>query len=501
MKDVTTPNVLGRPKNGGVLFRNVMHLGMGQVATTALGFVLTAAIGRSFGPSDFGILYTILTVCGFVAFAIDWGQSTYVVREMARGRSDEAEFIGSALLIGTVGSVCAAALAGAIALASGYDPRVIALAPLAVLVGLPSSLYLRFGYVFRGRDEMGLDAMVIVIGKALTVAATLAALHWGGGLTAVILAQCVGGIGSLVTGVIVARWLGIKVKAPVFPIVTELLRAGPPIVAMQIMTALQPVTELFMLSSFTSPTVVGWYGASRTIFSIAISPGLILSAACFPKLSRASVSPADVRSVLDSTARLLFVVAAFVASALYLFVDNIVSIIYGIGNFEEASLILRMNAPFLPLFCLGFLFGSAVIASGKTKELAVVGGVGLIISSISNWFLIAACQARFGNGAVALVISSGLAEIFVVIAFAQLLPRGAVSKTLLLRFFRACVASIVTVLPLLAVSHLWIMFRLPLFFLTFAGVALVTKLVLPMDLKMALGYVRDGVDYLRKTVA
>ena len=75
-----------RKKNGRIA-HNVIFLGIGQIASTGLGFVLNAALGRSLGPSDFGVFYTVSTIYSFVGFAVDWGQNPYVIREIARGRS------------------------------------------------------------------------------------------------------------------------------------------------------------------------------------------------------------------------------------------------------------------------------------------------------------------------------------------------------------------------------------------------------------------------------
>jgi O-antigen/teichoic acid export membrane protein len=480
---------VNRKKNGRIA-RNVIFLGIGQIASTGLGFILNAALGRSLGPSDFGVFYTILTICSFVGFAIDWGQNAYVIREIARGRSDEPEFIGSAMLIGTAGSACAAMMAAAIALASGYDERIVYLAPLAVLLGIPSTLYQRFAYLFRGKDLMHIDVMASIAGRALTVAATVAILQFGGGVREAVLAQCVGGMGCLIIGAFIASKLGFKVRAPAYKVLHELIWAGAPIVASSMVAGLQPLIEVLMLSHLAGPVVVGWYGASRTIFGLLFSPALILASASLPELSRASLVVAELRRVLETTARPLLAAAAVSSSALYLFSHHLVAIIYGRGNFEQTSLILQLAAIFLPIFFLGALFGTAVTVIGKTKELAVIIWTNLITVAVLNWFLIGICQAYYGNGAIALVISSGLTEFLVVVSMIALLPKGAVGKATFLNIVRACITSICTIASLSAVQPLEVWFVGPLFLLAFTVLALATKLILPSDFLVALNYAR-----------
>jgi len=479
-------------KKKGRIASNVISLGIGQIASAGLGFILNASLGRWLGPSDFGVFFTIVTICGFFGFAIDWGQSAYVIRELSRGRSDEPEFLGSAMLIGALGSVCAAMLAIAFALLAGYDKRIIYLAPLAMLIGIPLTLYQRFAYLFRAKDLMHIDVVVSLVGRALTVAATLAFLQFGGGVTEAVLAQCAGGMGCLAIGTYIALTRGFELGAPTFKALRELISAGAPIVASSMVAGLQPLIEVLMLSHLAGPVVVGWYGAARTILGLLFSPALILTTATFPELSRASLVSTEFRLVLEKTLRPLLAVAVAASSGLYLFSHHLVAIIYGRGHFEQTALILQLAAIFFPTFFLGAFFGNAVTVIGKTHELAVVAWTNLTAMAILNWFLIGICQVQYHNGAIALVITSGLTELLVVLSYIALLPRGAVGKATLLNIVRAGITSICTIASLSAVQSLDVWFLGPLFVVTFTVVALVVKLILPSDLLVALSYARRG---------
>jgi O-antigen/teichoic acid export membrane protein len=480
---------VNRKKNGPIA-RNVLFLGIGQIASASLGFILNAAIGRSLGPSDFGVLYTILTICSFVGFAIDWGQNPYVIREVARGRPDEPAFIGSAMIVGTVGSVCAAILAAFIAWLSGYTQQIVYLTPVALLIGIPSTLYGRLGYFFRGKDLTHIDVMAGIAGRAITVIATIAVLQLGGGVREAVIAQGVGGTACLIVGVFVAFKIGFIIKAPTRKLLHELIWAGAPIVASSMVAGLQPLVEVFLLSHLAGSVVVGWYGASRTILGLLFSPGVILATASLPELSRASLVPSEFRRVLESTTRPLLAAATFSSSALYLFCHQIVAIIYGQGHFEETSLILKLGAIFLPTFFLAFLLGTALNVLGKTKELAIITWTNLIIGAALNWFLIGFCEAHYNNGAIALVISSGLTEFLVVASFIVLLPKGAFGRSTLLNVVRAAVAWISTVASITLVQSLPIWLAASFFLVAFTAASLMSRLILPSDFSIALNYVR-----------
>ena len=292
-------------------------------------------------------------------------------------------------------------------------------------------------------------------------------------------------------GEIAALRLDIKVAAPVIKVLRELLRHGAPLATFSLVIASQPFIEIMMLSALAGAAVVGWYGASNSILGIVTSPAMIMLAATFPELSRASRSLPDLRRIIDATGRVMFIAAAFTSSALYLFADHMVAIIYGHGRFVETASILRVSALFVPLLFLVFVLASAMNAVGRNKAMAVISIVRIAVCVVLNWLLIGYWQQRFGNGAIALVIIAGVAEIPAVIACLVLLPKGAVGSAVTLNVVRACVASLCTVVPLSMLQPLGLLYLTPLFALLFAVTAMVTRLVLPSDLRLALEMVRN----------
>lgn len=476
-----------------LLVRNVSHLGIGQVASTALGILQTAVVGRALEPAQLGILYTVFAISTFAYVIVDWGQGTYLVREMARGRIDESELIGSALVVRLATSVFSTVIAAAIALILGYDGHVVALTVLAMMAAFPSTLLGPVACSFRARNRMDLDASANIVAKAMTLIATFIALRLGGGLREVVLMGAVGGISMLLFGAIAAIRLDIKVKAPVMKSVRELVRHGAPITVFSLVIALQPFVEILLLSALTGPAVVGWFGAFRTTFGIVVSPALILVAASFPELSRASRSLPDLRRLIDATGRVLFIAAAFTSSALYLFAGDIIAIIYGHGRFEQTVSILRVGAVFIPLLFFGYVLASALTAVGRNKAMAVISVVRIAFCAVLNWLLVGYFQQRFGNGGIALVVVAGVAEIPTAIACWILLPRGAVGSNIILNMARSCIAALCTVVPLAMLQPLGLPYLVPLFALLFAVTAIGTRLVLLSDLRLVMEVARNRV--------
>src|SRR5262249_14166766 len=112
---------------------------------------------------------------------------------------------------------------------------------------------------------------------------------------------------------------------------------------------------------------------------------------------------------------------------------------------------------------------------------------------ILNWLLIGYWQQRFGNGAIALVVIAGLAEIPATIACLATLPKGAVGATTTLNLARGYIASFCTVVPLSLLQPIELLYLVPLFVVLFAMTVMVARLVLRSDLRLAMEVVRNRV--------
>jgi hypothetical protein len=152
-----------------------------------------------------------------------------------------------------------------------------------------------------------------------------------------------------------------------------------------------------------------------------------------------------------------------------------------------------VNAVFIPLLFLVLVLASAMNAVGRNKEMAVISIVRVAACAALNWLLIGYWQQKFGNGAIALVIIAGVAEIPATVACLIVLPKGAVGSTTMLSMIRACVASLCTVVPLWMLQPLGLFYLIPLYALLSVLMAMVTRLVLPSDLRLAWDIVRSRV--------
>lgn len=471
------------PSSGQKLAQNAFFLLAGQIASTALAVILSAALGRGLGVVEFGNYFLLMTAASFAYVAVEWGQSAYLVRESARRQEEAGKLLGGALAFRVFVGLAAALVTAGLLWVAGYDERMLSLALLAILCGLPLIVATAFTYVFRGRDRMDLEALVNVAAKAVTTACTVLVLLLGAGLSSVLLMQAVGGVVALGVAVVLARGIAITPERPDRAVITELAQGGAPIAVFFLALAIQPFLDALILAHLAPPQAVGWYGAARNIMNLLYVPAQILGTASFPELARVASSIPDLNRALKSSLRLLLGLAALGAVGTFLFADLAVSIIFGHGHFDPATVILQVFAPVLPLFFMDILFGTVLTALGKTKEIAVIKIISIAVSACLSLVLIPICQSQWGNGGIGLVLAFGAAEVMMLSAFLWLLPRGTVDRSALYDVVRAIFAAGGTGVIFWALPSLTPWLAVPGCVIVFLALALAGGLIRPGDLK------------------
>jgi O-antigen/teichoic acid export membrane protein len=432
------------------LARNAFHLGVGQVVTTAAAMMLSAAIARTLGAAEFGLLYLLTSFATFAYVFVDWGHGPYVTREIARNHERSGDLMGSVLVVRAITTVLMCGLIVTLTWALGYDLRTRMLAATLVLAWLPQYLGLSYGWAFRGWERMEYDALVQVVLKITTLVMALVVLGLGGRLLALILVYGAAGVVTLVVAMTLYRRLHFPALRFSKSTATELVRDGAPMLAMSLAVAVQPYIDANLLYKLTPTHVVGWYGAAWTIASTLVAPASILGATMYPRLSRVSGDPDQFRLALRTGFRPLLLIGVLGAAGAYLFAGFAIELIYGGEKFGAAADIIRGFTPALLLIYMDMLFGYAILAVGRAGALAKAKIIAILVTTAVEIVLIVFFQNRFANGGIGAVLAMTSGEL-VMVSAAVLLLREFLDRGMMIDFIRALVCGGATVLILRAV--------------------------------------------------
>jgi PST family polysaccharide transporter len=469
--------------------RNTVNLLLGQVSTTALTIVLTAAVARSLGPSDFGVLYLMTSVATFAYVFVDWGHGAYVIREVARNEARAGELMGTVM---SLRAATAAALIGPAVLVArllGYDGRTQLGILVMMVAWVPMSLGLSYGWAFRGIERMEFDALINVVLKALWLVAGVTILMMGGRLLGVISAIGIAGSITLVVAAVIYRRLGLPRLRVSWTMARELMVGGAPIVTMTIAVALQGYVDANMLARLVPAGVVGWYGAATSFSNTLIAPAFVLASAAYPGLSVAAGDPREFGRILRAALRPLLFVAVLGAVGTYLFADVAVGLVYSTQKFGPSASILRAFTPAMVLVYLDMMLGTAILARGRALPLAGAKLVSVVVITGTELFLIPYCQARFGNGGIAVMLSFAIGELVMVAAAIRLLGGGTLDRRIVLDLARAFAAGAATLAIVQWPGRMSPLLGIPFCVAVFSLAALVVGLVTRADVRSLAGLV------------
>jgi O-antigen/teichoic acid export membrane protein len=466
---------------GAGLARNALHLFAGQVATTVLSILMNAALGRTLGVADFGLYFFLMNACLFTYTMVEWGQSQYLIQEVARDPRRTAGLLGGALAMRVVGSVLFSLLTGGFLLAAGYGSRTAGLAVLLITAWLPTSMTLAIGLVFRGHERMDADARTSVTSKSIALAVVLPILALGGRLAAAIVGIGAAGLGALAIAAHLARRIEIPRPRLDPAELRILLRGGFPLMIMNVVFLAQNTIESLMLSRYAAPAVLGWYGAARSISGNLVMAGGILVTASFPRLSRTAHDPVAFKREVTAALRPAFALAVLAMIGPYLFADFAIGLLYGHTSYGPAVTILQLIGPTLFLIFVDMLLGIVALAAGRAKSLTAFKCAALALATALGFPLVQWTEAHWGNGALGVIGAFGASEILMVVVFLSLVPRGVLDRTNLLDLVRSLAAGAAAVLVVRAVPWTNALVNLPLCLAVFGAVAWWSGLVGPSD--------------------
>ena len=436
----------GRESGHRTVARNAFYLVLGQVATTALAIFFSAALGRTLGARDFGVYFLISSFATFAYVLVDWGQQFYVIRELARQPERGSLLLGTALVLRTAGAGLVVVPAGLAAWALGYDAITCWYLVVFIVVSLPFFLAQSYGMVFRARDRMGLDAWVSVANKIALLGLALVALALGKGLPGVLVAQMLAGFLALAIATRLYRRVTTGPLRYSPQIAREVLVGGSAFFITIAASSIQPYIDAVILSKLAPAEVIGWYGAAKNIMGTMVAPALILGAASFPRLSRASAHGGAFKAEFRAAQRPILWLGALAAIGTLLFADDAIAIVYGQQQFGPAGIILKVYAPGYLLLFTNVLLGNAFFALGRAKVFSVVKVASVVVSTALELVLIPLFQQRTGNGGIGVVAAFVASEFVVLGGGIFLLRRASLGLDILVDMARALGSAALTLL-------------------------------------------------------
>lgn len=387
--------------------KNTTYLTLAYVVQKVFSFLYFILIARFAGVEDIGKYVFALSFTTMVSIGADLGLSSVVTREGAKEPQKIGDYLRSAFIIKGILAVGAYIVAVGGVMLLGKGQLMLELVSLAGLVMVLDSFSLLFYATWRARQNLRYEALGIIVGQVLIVAAgaaaliTHASLHWlivalllGSGWNAVysfwlvwpLLRQSAGVQWSTV------RWLGVL---------------AAPFAIAGIFTRVYSSLDAVLLSTLAGDAAVGWYSAGYKItFALQFIP-MAFSAAIYPAMSHAF---ANDQSLLARTFERSFYYLALIAlpttMGIFVLAEPIIRLAYG-EAFLPTALALQVLVVSLVFNFLGFPIGALLNATNRQTVNTINLGATLVVNAVLNVVLITRLPDRpYLGAAIAALVSS-----------------------------------------------------------------------------------------------
>jgi len=460
-----------------------------QVVTWSLTLAWTVVVPRILGPKGIGELTTATSATSILLTIVELGLTVLLVRKIAQERSRAGELISTALLIQAVLYIPAVAVMGGFIALQHFDAEQRIVLWLATAAMLPTILKLPFQSAFQATEKMGRYAATGVITKLLNSVLGIALVLVGFGVIA--LAALAAAIEAL------TLFLNFRWARPEFKLAWQLSarRAATlaveslPFSANYIIHSTYLWINAVLLATFTSATVVGWYGVSSRLVTTLYFLPVILSTALLPRLAasfdgRLTALQARARPAVE----LVIVLGLPVATGAALVGAPLIELIYG-ARFSASAAVLSTLLASVPFCYFNILIWQVLVASSRQVIWTKVMAGALVVNIALNVVLINYFQARSANGAIGAAISVVVTEGLMSVAGVLILP-GLLNRASFLRLGRAVMATLLMAGAVLAVARFGLPVQIGAGLVVFAAFAVVLRVVALSEMRLVYSAVR-----------
>ena len=330
------------------LYRNMVSLGVLQVANYLIPFLVLPVISRILGASLFGSVSYAQNIVTYLTLLINFGFEYSATRQIAIARDDTAKTDAIFWSVIAAKSMLLLLSFAILAVLPFCIERVACDPKLYIFTALTNiGIVFFLTWYLQGVQQMDKMAWANFFTKLLGAVLVLALVREASAYRLypllMSLASIIVGIGAMIY---VIRHFGIR--RPVFSRQTmrEVMHAGAPIFLNNVFVALYTTANMTILGIYAADDVIGYFsGAQRLIQALNMVVVMPVSMAVYPEISR-RFAQSKVEGVLFLKQVLLWAGSAAAVVSLLTFVcaPLMIRIMYGIG-FAPSVDILRWLAP------------------------------------------------------------------------------------------------------------------------------------------------------------
>lgn len=421
--------------------RNFGALIGGQLVTWSMTLLWTLIVPRLLGPDSYGRLVAAISVSGVLGLVLGMGTRSYLVREIVSHPEQTPKLVGTGVVLRLVMSPLVVFAAVAFATFAHYGHEQAILLYLLVVMNTATLMLDPMQATFQAFQRMKYLAFADIINKTaqslIGIAIAIA------GLGAIGIASNMA-VASLVVLALNLFWLRRYVRIDLRTsgrAMATMLKESVSFWAAGLFFTIYLWIDTVMLSLMTDSRVVGWYGATTTLFqTLAFVPVLLATTWLPPLVEAFNHSHRRLYDTARKPLELVLVISAPIAAATAMAAPSVIRILYG-ASYSHAVPVLIILALTLPPTYANIITNQVLLAERRQIICTRLNVAAAVINPAMNLFLIPATESRYHNGAIGAALALLLTEVLMAVVNYFFVTRRVINAHVVRRCGLAALAS------------------------------------------------------------
>ncbi|MDP8098750.1 flippase [Pasteurella atlantica] len=219
-------------------------------------------------------------------------------------------------------------------------------------------------WYFQGIEKMKYITIINLISRIIFVFIIFLLVRTPDDYVYVPLINAIGAFsGGVIALYVIFKWDKIPISLPSFKRMQYIFKESIPFFFSRSANVFNAKTNTMLIGTFLGYTEVAYYDLAYKLVSIMQTPFMLLSQAIYPNMARTK----NMNLIRQLIKYVLFAGVSVMLGTL-VFAELIVWIIGG-QDMLEATLVLRIMSPYIPIVAMSYLFGASVlVVSGFSKD-------------------------------------------------------------------------------------------------------------------------------------
>ncbi len=364
------------------IFKNTSFITTGTVALKAINFLFGVFVVRRLGDARFGQYSIVLAFVGIFQILAELGMSQYVMREMARDKTNIERYFWNLVSLRVLLGLAAMAFIPITAHFVGYSPELV----LGVLIYTSSFVLSAFSEpligILTANERLDITTIINIFSQVAFMIFGAIFLFSGLGYIWLIIALLISVIPRIIIGLIMIRRMHItrlpfRLNPRIWP---GLIRAGLPFGIISLMLSIAQSIDTVMLSWYEPAQVVGWYNVAYNLVLAMMVFYAGFKEAIVPSLSRVFVrDPVQVDLWYYHSVRMIILVSIPMAFGGMVIAFPLIRFLYT-DQFLPAALGMQILIWDIPVLMFASFCGNITTVVGEERSAARIN----IINTVAN---------------------------------------------------------------------------------------------------------------------